>query len=414
MNLAKNIKSNGLVYLLTVLFLISCNQSHNQHSPPSEPNNPLLLISFDGFMNEYLDRNPTPNFDRFIEAGTRAEYLIPVFPTKTFPNHYSQVTGLLVENHGIIANSFPDDSLDARFSFGPPEDSPNDERWWGGEPIWTTVEKQGKTAATMFWPGSEASIDGVQPTKWKPYDGSVDNYSRIDSVMNWLDSTGEINADFATLYFSDVDSRGHSYGPDSPEVDRAVMEADSLLGYLWDEIDSHGLREQLNVIVVSDHGMAELSEEKVIFLDDMIDLDSVEMIDWSPVAMIKPDEGMKDEIYQTLKQNEENYRVFLKEELPDEYGFTDHYRIPEIIMIADVPYTISSRDFFERSDLPAGMHGYDHQAPEMATIFMASGPAFPSGETVPAFSALNLYELMAYLLELEPAENDGELPQITN
>jgi predicted AlkP superfamily pyrophosphatase or phosphodiesterase len=363
-------------------------------------------------MNEYIDRNPTPNFDRMIDGGVKAKHMIPVFPTKTFPNHYSQVTGLLVENHGIIANSFPDDSLNAEFSYGPPEGSPNDERWWGGEPIWITAELQGKTSATMFWPGSEASINGVQPTKWKPYDGSVNNYARIDSVMSWLDPNGEVNADLSTLYFSHVDSRGHSYGPESPEVDRAVMNADSLAGYLWSRIDSLDLRDQLNVIFVSDHGMAAPNEEQVIFLDELIDLNTVEMIEFNPVAMIKPDEGMTEQVYNSLKQNEENYRVFLKDELPDDYGFTDHYRIPEIIMIADVPYTITSRDFFERSGVRAGVHGYDYKAPEMASIFIASGPAFRDGAMAEPFSALNLYELMAYILELEPAMNDGDLQEV--
>ena len=202
------------------------------------------------------------------------------------------------------------------------------------------------------------------------------------------------------------------YGPNSPEVDRAVVNADSLLGYLWEKIDESGLRDQLNVIVVSDHGMAELSEEKVIFLNDLIDLDRVEMIDWSPVAMLKPDNGMRDEIYQTLKRNEENYRVYLKEELPDEYGFTDHYRIPDIIMIADVSYSISNREFFDERGIPAGMHGYDQQAPEMATIFIASGPAFKAGMVSEPFSALYLYELMAHILNLEPSENDGELEAV--
>jgi len=401
-----------VVFNLLVLLLVILSGCGPESSVDEKLNQKVLLISVDGFMNKYIDRNPTPNFDRMIENGVKAEHLIPVFPTKTFPNHYSQVTGLLAEHHGIITNSFPDDSLGERFSYGPPEDSPNDERWWGGEPIWTTAELQGKTSATMFWPGSEASINGMRPTKWKAYDGSVDNYSRIDSVMSWLDPAGGIDADLSTLYFSHVDSRGHSFGPDSPEVDRAVMETDSLLGYLWDKIDEVGLRNRLNVIIVSDHGMAELSEEKVIFLDDMIDLENFEAIDWSPVAMLKPDEGMRDEIYQTLKENEENYRVFLKEDLPAEYGFTDHYRIPEIIVIADVPYSISSREYFETGSLPAGMHGYDNKAPEMAAIFIASGPAFKKGELSPPFSALYLYELMAHILEIEPAANDGDLEQV--
>ncbi|CAN5440094.1 ectonucleotide pyrophosphatase/phosphodiesterase [soil metagenome] len=404
----------SLLFLLSVFLVISasvtaCTDHQNE---PGDAGQKVLLISFDGFMNEYLDRNETPNFDRFIESGVKAEHMIPVFPTKTFPNHYSLVTGLFVENHGIISNSFPDDSLGARFSFGPPEDSPNDERWWGGEPIWITAEKQGKISATMFWPGSEASFNGVQPTKWVDYDRSVDKYVRIDTVMSWLDSAGDVNANFATLYFSHVDSRGHAHGPNSPEVDEAVVEADSLLGYLLDKIEELNLTDQLNVLITSDHGMAELSDDKVIFLDEMININDVRVIDWTPVAMLQPDEDKVDEIYQTLKENEENYRVYMKKDLPREYGFTNHYRIPDIILIADVPYTITSRSFYEERGIIAGTHGYDHQAPEMATIFYAAGPAIRQGETVSPFQSLHLYELMAHLLNLDPAENDGDLEEV--
>ncbi|REL24788.1 alkaline phosphatase family protein [Rhodohalobacter sp. SW132] len=395
-----------------ILAFTSCDRQAKPANSDGTQTNKVLLISFDGFMNEYLDRNETPNFDRFISGGVMAEHMIPVFPTKTFPNHYSVATGLYVENHGIISNSFPDDSLGGRFSYGPPEDSPNDERWWGGEPIWTTVELQGKTSATMFWPGSEASIHGIQPTRWKDYDGSVENIARIDTVMTWLDPAGEVNADFATLYFSDVDSRGHSYGPNSPEVDEAVVEADRLLGYLVEKIEEAGLTDHINILITSDHGMAELSDDKIIFLDEMIDMNDIRVIDWTPVAMLQPDDGKKDEIYQTLKENEENYRVYKKEELPREYHFSNHYRIPEIIMIADVSYTITSRSFYENRGIVAGTHGYDHQAPEMATIFYASGPDIKTGETIAPFQSVHLYELMAHLLNMEPAENDGDLEEV--
>ncbi|MDX1642063.1 MAG: ectonucleotide pyrophosphatase/phosphodiesterase, partial [Balneolaceae bacterium] len=183
MSANKSISSLFALFLaITILF--GCDQPENQNSSPSAEINPVLLISFDGFMNEYIERNETPNFDGFIETGVKAEYLVPIFPTKTFPNHYTIVTGLYAENHGIIANSFPDSKLDARFSYGP-VNSPNDERWWGGEPIWITAEKQGLTSATFFWPGSEASIDGVQSTKWVQFDGSVPDRVRIDSVMAW-------------------------------------------------------------------------------------------------------------------------------------------------------------------------------------------------------------------------------------
>ncbi len=389
--------------ILLLIFIVQCNSANSDQSQT----NPVLLISIDGFMNEYIDRNETPNFDRFIAGGVYAEYLIPVFPTKTFPTHWSIVTGLYTENHGIISNSFYDYELDARFSFGPPPESPNDERWWGGEPIWITAEKQGKTATTFFWPGSEATIDGVQSTRWIDYDGSVPNIERIDSVMAWLDPAGEIQADFITLYFSFVDSRGHSYGPNSPEVDDAVQEMDELLGYILDQADEIGMSNQLNIILVSDHGMAELSDDKVIFLDEIIDLEVVDMVDWTPVAMIKPDEGKTSEIYEALKANEEHYSVYLREELPERFYFTNHYRIPEIIMIADVGYTITSRPFYEDRGIMRGNHGYDNQAPEMHTFFAAKGPDFKQNEIVPAFESIHIYELMANLLNLDPAPNDG-------
>lgn len=398
--------------VLISLFLLTSMLYGCTDQPTEQPDDQkVLLISIDGFMNEYLDRNETLNFDRFIDGGVKAEHLIPVFPTKTFPNHYSIATGLFVENHGVISNSFPDDSLEGRFSYGP-QDSENDERWWGGEPIWTTVELQGKTSATMFWPGTEASINGVRPTKWVDYDGSLDNYARIDSVMQWLDPAGDVNADFATLYFSDVDSRGHSYGPNSPEVDEAVVEADALLGYLLERITELNLSDQLNILITSDHGMAELSDDKIIFIDEIIDMNDVRVIDWTPVALLQPDEGKKEEIYRTLKKNEENYQVYKKEDLPREYNFTNHHRIPEIIMIADVSWTITSRSFYEQRGLIAGTHGYDHRAPEMATIFYASGPALKQGEVVAPFQSVHLYELMANLLNVEPAENDGNLGEV--
>ena len=397
-------------FLFISMLIFSCSQSDVNDSEDTA--NPVLLISIDGFINDYHERNETPNFDYLHQNGVMAEYLIPVFPTKTFPTHYSIATGLYTENHGIISNSFYDYQLEARFSYGPPENSTNDERWWGGEPIWTTVENQGKTAATFFWPGSEASIRGVQPTKWVDYDGSVPDSVRIDSVMAWMDPNGDVQADFGTLYFSFVDSRGHSYGPNSPEVDEAVLEMDALMGYLWEQIEAVGLTDNLNVIVVSDHGMAELSEERVIFLDEMINLEDVDIIDWTPVAMIRPDEGKTQEIYNQLKNNEEKYNVYLRNELPERYHFSNHYRIPEIIMIADVGYTITQRSFFEERGVIAATHGFDNTEPEMHTYFAAMGPDFKSGDISTPFESVHIYELMTRLMNLEPSPNDGNFSEV--
>jgi predicted AlkP superfamily pyrophosphatase or phosphodiesterase len=401
----------NLILSLSVLFVIITVQCTNDSRELSNSEtNPILLISIDGFQNEYIERNETPNFDRFIASGVKAEYMIPAFPTKTFPTHWTIVTGLYTENHGIISNSFFDYELGERFSFGPPDDSPNDERWWGGEPIWITAELQGKTAATFFWPGSEASINGVRPTKWVDYDGSIPNRDRIDQVAEWLDPSGDVRADFSTLYFSFVDSRGHAYGPNSAEVDDAVKEMDELLGYLLDKIDEIGMMDKLNIILTSDHGMAELSEDKVVFLDDLINLDHVDMIDWTPVAMIRPHEGRTDEIFRALKEQEEQhgYTVYMREDVPERFGFSNHYRIPEIIMIADMSYTITSRPFYEQRGISGGNHGFDNDTPEMHTFFAASGPDFSEGETVEAFESVHVYELMSRILGLASAPNDGD------
>ncbi len=398
--------------LLLTSFTVSCDSAESDQL--RDQPNPVLLISIDGFMNEYIERNETPNFDRFLANGVQAEHLIPVFPTKTFPTHWSIATGLYTENHGIIANSFYDFELEARFSFGPPDSTPNDERWWGGEPIWITAEKQGLTSATFFWPGSEATISGMQSTRWVDYDGSVPDSTRIDSVMAWMNPGGDVQADFGTLYFSFVDSRGHAYGPNSAEVDQAVIEMDGLLGYLLDSIDENNLGNRINIILTSDHGMAELSDEKIIYLDDIIDLQNVEIIDWTPVALIKPNEGKTDEVYNAIKQNEENYRVYLREELPERFHFRNHYRIPEIIMIADIGYSITSRPFFESRGINAATHGYDNLEPEMLTFFAANGPDFKTGVRVPEFESVHIYELMAHLLNLTPAPNDGSLEEVRN
>jgi len=402
-----------LLLLFTYLFIAAGCLKEGQESDQVASQSKVLLISIDGFINDYVDRNETPNLDRFMNEGVVAEYMIPAFPTKTFPNHWTLVTGLYVDSHGIITNSFYDYELEARFSYGP-QGTPNDERWWGGEPIWITAEKQGLTAATFFWPGSEATIDGVQSTKWVQYDGGVPDSTRIDSLITWMDPNGSVNADFGTLYFSEVDSRGHRFGKNSPEVDEAVIDIDGLIGYLQEKLEEVGLSDSLNIIMLSDHGMSDLSENRVIFLEDLINLNDVEVVDWTPVGLIKPKDGKKDEVYSALKENEENYMVYLKEEMPERYHFKDHYRIPEIIMIADPGYTITNHSFFDTRGLLAATHGFDNRSDEMRTFFTANGPAFRKGEVVAPFESVHVYELMSHILNLDPAPNDGSLDSISH
>lgn len=396
-----------LVLLGTCLFIgTSCYPEKDEK---------LLLVSFDGFRHDYLSKTDTPNFDTLVENGVISEGLIPIFPSKTFPNYYAIATGLYPENNGFIGNSMYDPLTDEYFSMGNREAVENPD-WYEGEPIWNTAEKQGKKAGTMFWVGSETPIQHMRPTHWKPYDGGMPDSARIDTVVKWLTYENELEVDFATLYFSFVDSRGHRHGPDSDEVIEAIQKADDLTGYLIESLKEAGIFEEINLLIASDHGMTDVSRERIIVLDDLVNTDELEIIEYSPTMMMNVKEEDKlEEIYTTLKENEEHYRVYEKNEIPERFHLKNHRRTPDLLMIADLGYTINTRDYFEeRPDYPSGAtHGYDNQEKEMHAIFMAHGPDFKNGYRMNAFQNIHLYELMTNLLHINPAPNDGSLDSIS-
>ncbi|MCH8568967.1 MAG: ectonucleotide pyrophosphatase/phosphodiesterase [Balneolales bacterium] len=389
--------------LLGILFcfIIGCKEEQPQRTP-------LILISIDGLKPSYMDMTDTPVLDSLIARGVYAESMIPVFPTSTFPNHYSLVTGLYTENTGVISNTMFDPEI-GRFFRLSDRSAVSDGRWYGGEPIWVTAEKQDVRTATMFWPGSEAEIKGVRPTRHFTYDGSLSYEARADSVISWLTLEDDSHPDFITLYFSRVDSRGHAHGPYADETLEALTYVDGVLGRLVQSLEDEGLWGNVNMLITSDHGMIDLSDDRLTFLDHIIDLDDVTVINWSPVVMLQPLEGRKMEVYEQLKAAEENYRVFLKEDLPERWRFGNHVRVPDIVMVADLGWTITSESFYNRRGILGGTHGYDNKYDDMHAYFLAVGPDFNRGEIIEAFEVIHIYELMAYLLNLAPAENDGDL-----
>lgn len=385
--------------------MTSCNRDE------SSGQNKLLLVSIDGFRADYFDLYETPNLDYIAENGVLADYMIPVFPTKTFPNHYSIATGLFVENSGIISNNMYDPETDRYYSLGNRE-SVQDASWYSGEPIWVTAEKQGIPSAPLFWPGSEAPIGGSYATHWSPYDDDLPYSARVDSVINWLQIEDESAPGFMTLYFSKVDTYGHWYGPESDSVATAVQEVDQQIGYLLNELDRINYRDQLNMIFVSDHGMIEISEDKIIRLDELFNLEDAQIIDWAPVTKIRPDDGKTDEIYHNLKESERNYTVYRKSDIPQEYGYKNHLRVPEIILVASPGYTVTSSERLTGSEITGGNHGYLHTSPEMRSLFLATGPDIKRGVKSAPFQNIHLYELMAKLMNIEPSPNDGKLDSI--
>lgn len=382
-----------------------------QAGPPGQPEGkpaPLLLISIDGFRHDYIDQFDSPAIDRMISEGFYADSLHHAFPTKTFATHYTLVTGRHPGSHGVVANNMWDPRRKESFSLGNRE-AVNDGYWYqGGEPVWVTAEQQGLIAATYFWPGSEAMIQRTRPTHYRAYDGRVPHAERIDQVLEWLALPESERPDFLTLYFSRVDSRGHSDGPASPATLAAAAEIDGQLGRLFSGLERLDLLDAINIILVSDHGMSSVSTERVVPLDDHIDLSKVHVSDWGPAAQIWSGEMSAGEIVEAL-DGVAHIRAWKREDIPDRYHFGDHFRVPDVLVEADPGWLISSRPYMANPNPPEGMHGWDPALAEMHGIFIARGPAFTPGARGPAVRSVSLYPLMTHLLGLDPAEHQGRL-----
>jgi predicted AlkP superfamily pyrophosphatase or phosphodiesterase len=376
----------------------------------------VVLISIDGFRYDYFERLKPPALTRLAARGVRAEGLIPQFPTKTFPNHYTLVTGLRPGNHGIVSNNMRAPDLPGRFSMSN-RDVTLDPRWWKGEPVWNTLERQGGIAAAMFWPGSETLIGGRQPTFWAKFDDDLPHEERVRQVLEWLALKEERRPSFLTLYFSDVDTAGHRFGPDSAEVREAVSRVDRSLGEFIAGVERLGLDQRVHYIVVSDHGMSELSRERLIMLDDYLDPATIDLIDYSPVLAIAPKDGDVDRVYRALKDKHPSLEVYRNAEIPEAYGLAGNPRVAPLIAVMKEGWSIASRQDVDRwnqpgRSAPGGAHGFDPRAKEMQGLFIASGPRFVQGRVVEPFENIHVYELMCALLGIKPAKNDGD-PGVT-
>ena len=367
---------------------------------------PLLLISIDGLRHDYIGQFDSPALDRMIDEGLYADSLMQVFPTKTFAAHYSLVTGLYPGTHGVVANSMWDPQRRQFFSMRNRK-AVSDGFWFqGGEPIWVTAERQGLTAATFFWPGSEAMIKRTRPTYWRSYDGRVSHTRRINQALDWLALPDSDRPDLITLYFSRVDSRAHRDGPAADSVFAAAAEIDRQLGRLLDALEKTGRLDETNIIVVSDHGMSAVSRQRTIVLDGHLDLTRVRVSDWGPAAQIWATRMPAEKIVAAL-EDVPHLRVWAKQAIPERYHFGRHQRVPDVLAEADPGWLISSRQRMSRPDSPAGMHGWDPALAEMHGIFIARGPGFIPGSRSPAMASVDVYSLMARLLGLKPAKNEG-------
>ncbi len=365
----------------------------------------VILVGVDGFHPDYLDRGVTPTLNRLRDEGAFAA-LRPSFPTVTFPNHYTLVTGLHPDRHGIVNNTMIDADL-GRFSLGHAP-AVTDGRWWDeGEPIWVTAERAGLTAGTMFWPGSEAEIGGVRPTYWTIFRQSLPGDARVDQVLAWLDLPDNERPDFITLYFDTVDTAGHNHGPDGEETIRAVVSVDASVARLIAGLRARGLAERTTLVIAADHGMAATSPDRAIYLDDLIAREAVEIVHSGAFVGLNPRAGFEAEVQAALVRRHAHMECFRKGELPARLAYGRHPRVPAVICLPDVGWLVATRDRPIRR--PGGAHGYDNAAPEMAALFIAHGPGVRAGVTLRDVDAVDVQPLLAHLLGLVPPSGDGTI-----
>lgn len=362
----------------------------------------VVLVSLDGFRADYLDRFAAPNLQSIAHRGARARQgMRPVFPTKTFPNHISLVTGLYAEQHGIVANSFYDPARGATYSIGTP--TVTDGSWYRGEPIWGTAERQGMVTASYFWVGSEAAIGGIRPTTWKPYDGSVPYDARVDSALAWLRRPAATRPHLVTLYMSAVDDAGHRHGPNATETGEAVATVDRAMGRLMAGLQTLPQAREVTLVVVSDHGMQATRPDDAVALESLIDTTGVRIADGGPNANLHVRGGPAQAVAvrDSLNRHLAHGRAYLRGELPERFHYRSDPRAGDVVVVMEAPYLITARARLPRA--PGGTHGWDPLAPSMQALFLAMGPGIAAGTDVPPFENVEVYSFVAEVLGLRPA-----------
>ncbi len=404
-------KSENFLIFLSLLFISSF------FSCLGFARRPLLLISIDGFRPDYLSKKESPTLYEFARQGVRAQSLRPIFPSQTFPNHYTIVTGLYAENHGIVGNEIrdPQDPKN-HFSLGAPREFINNPKWWLGEPIWITAQKQGLKSGILFWPGSEAPHQGMLPTNFLAYDKNISSKERVALLLKWFDLPDEKRPDFFTLYFDVVDTNGHRFGPHTNEVKAAIKEVDEALSFLMSELEKKQKLNGLNVLVLSDHGMVLMDPKKTIDISDILkDFPNVDRTGNSAVVGLFSSKNEElNQLEKKLKEKSQSYRIYKKQNIPARYHYQKSDRIPDLLLVAKEKVNIKTKADFSpiKANSYIATHGYDNTLKSMQASFYARGPSFKTQKVIPTFDNVNLYELMCKLLEITPAPNDGKLSNL--
>ena len=400
---------NGLIAQDTTQKIIA-----GRHNDKSQYNKPyVILISADGFRSDFAELYDATFFKTITKKGVRANFMTPAFPSLTFPNHYSIVTGLYPAHHGLVDNTYYDKASGLEYRMGNKQ-MVGDGKWYGGMPLWVLAEKQKMLSASFYWVASEADIQNTRPTYYYVYNEKIEIGSRIKAVKDWLSLPEDQRPHMITFYFPQVDHEAHTYGPNDPHVAAAVQFVDSSVNALQASLASLNL--PINYIFVSDHGMTKVDNEKTMSMPAAIDTAAFK-VPWGDalIHLYAKDASKIQSTYEALKKDT-SISVYKLDETPDYWhskSSDDKYnRLGDMIVVPHLPKVFN---FSTRKTTP-GKHGFDNQTIDMRATFMAWGPAFRSGLQISDFENVNIYPLVAKILGLKIDEKqiDGKLEVLKN
>jgi len=392
-------------YLLFLAVLLCCAAVWMCYSMNNKQTY-TIIVSLDGFRWDYTEKYHAPNISQMAEEGAWTA-MRPSYPASTFPNHYAMATGLVPDHNGIVNNSFWDPESQKIFSTGNKETA-SDGRFFLGEPIWLTAQRQGLHTSVVYWVGSDVAIQGKYPDSYKSYREPplVEYFARVDTAMTHLKKKKEERPRLVMIYFDEPDHMGHLHGPDSPEVSQAVEHVDSVIGYLRAEIKKLDIANKVNLIVLADHGMTSISDDRNVKPSDYIKPEWYEhIITGTPTSIFSKPE-YRDSIYNALKQAP-HIKYWKKEDIPAELQYGSSPRVGDIVVAPDMGWQFSEEPRHQK-----GAHGYDNHDTEMLALFRAVGPSFKKGFHATEFQNVDIYPLLTYLLGIEPAPNDGQFDRI--
>ena len=394
------------VFLILVLFI---NCIFGQSKPY------VILISIDACRWDYLSRGVSPTITKLKEEGASALTFQPSFPSKTFPNHLTIISGLYPENHGIISNNFIRLTDNKKYSMGDTS-SVRDNEWYTGETFWETAHRNGIITASYFWPATEVHIKYKRPDYFYEYNRNTTSKEKIEGVKKWLELPYEKRPHLISLYFDQVDTQGHNYGPDSKEVNQALTEVDTAIFDLEEMIKKTNMADSINFIILSDHGMTSVSKDRVVNIEKILDDIKCSITNTGPVVFIQTEKGKESEIYQKLKSNENHFKVYYKNEVPDYLHYSKNPNIPQIVAIADLGWELSDNRGYAHltsSTAKLGDHGFDNHSLDMNGIFLTNGPLFKKRFCTGTIWNIDVYPLLCKIFNIQPSsDEDGKLERI--